>query len=79
MPHDLSVVGFADDDFAADMSPPLTTVRQSGYETGRRAAELVLARSNGTTPPGKVQRLKLPVELVVRQSTAPPRDAAVAD
>jgi LacI family transcriptional regulator len=72
VPHDLSVVGFADDDFASDMAPPLTTVRQSGYDTGRRAAELILARSNGTSPPGKVQRVRLPVELVARQSTCPP-------
>ena len=71
VPQDLSVVGFADDDFAAELSPPLTTVRQSGYDTGRRAAELVLARSNGTSKPGRIQRVRLPVELIVRQSTAP--------
>jgi LacI family transcriptional regulator len=71
VPEDLSVVGFADDDFAREMSPPLTTVRQSGYDTGRRAAELVLARSLGTTPSSKVQRARLPVELVVRKSVVP--------
>jgi LacI family transcriptional regulator len=66
----VSVVGFADDDFAAELAPPLTTVRQSGYDTGRRAAELVLARSNGTSKADKIQRVRLPVELIVRQSTA---------
>jgi LacI family transcriptional regulator len=71
VPQDVSVVGFADDDFAPEMAPPLTTVRQSGYDTGRRAAELVLARSNGTSKAGKTHRVRLPVELIVRQSTAP--------
>ena len=71
IPHDLSVVGFADDDFAAELSPPLTTVRQSGYEAGRRAAEIVLGRCLGTIANGKPQRVHVPVELVVRQSTGP--------
>jgi LacI family transcriptional regulator len=71
IPQDLSVVGFADDDFAAELSPPLTTVRQSGYETGRRAAEIVLGRCMGTITNSKPQRVHVPVELVVRQSTGP--------
>ena len=71
IPQDLSVVGFADDDFANEMSPPLTTVRQSGYETGREAAKLVLGRSLGTILTGKTQRVRVPVELIVRQSTGP--------
>lgn len=70
IPEDLSVVGFADDDFAREMWPPLTTVRQSGYETGKKAAELVLARSLETVRTNKIQRARLPVELIVRHSTA---------
>jgi LacI family transcriptional regulator len=78
VPQDVSVVGFADDDFARDLNPPLTTVRQSGYETGRRAAELVLGRSMGSLAATGVQRPRLPVELVVRRSTAPVSGAGTA-
>ena len=71
IPQDLSVVGYADDDFAAEMSPPLTTVRQPAYEMGRKAAEIVLSRSIGGVPKAPI-RARLPVELVVRESTSPP-------
>ena len=72
IPGDLSVVGFSDDGFASDMSPPLTTVRQSAYDIGRRSAEVILARSLGEYTDGP-HRDELPVNLIVRQSTAPRR------
>jgi LacI family transcriptional regulator len=73
IPKDLSVVGFADDDFAAELIPPLTTVRQPGYEIGRRAADLLIARAGGTYRKGG-RRDVLPVTLEVRESTARPGD-----
>lgn len=68
IPDDLSVVGFSDDGFAPDMQPPLTTFRQPAYEVGRRAAEIVLGRSSGILPGQQIVE-KLPVSLVLRQST----------
>jgi DNA-binding LacI/PurR family transcriptional regulator len=50
------------------MSPPLTTVRQPSYEIGRRAAEIVLARSAGSIAKARITE-ELPVTLVVREST----------
>jgi LacI family transcriptional regulator len=70
IPEDLSVVGFTDDDFASILAPPLTTIRQPGYEMGRKAAELVLARTNTSRPPKKIQRATLPVTFIERASTA---------
>lgn len=76
VPEDLSVVGF-DDLFAAQMFPPLTSVRHSLYDLGYQAAllldELIGARlESGTVEAGPILR-ELPSELVVRQSTAGPR------
>jgi LacI family transcriptional regulator len=71
VPQDVSVVGFADDDFAGELSPPLTTIRQSGYETGRQAAKLLVARSSGASADGP-QRVRVPVELVRRKSADSP-------
>ena len=63
------MVGFADDDFAADMQPPLTTVRQNGYEVGCRAAKTILARSAGDPKLRNPVRSRVPVEFIERAST----------
>lgn len=65
VPGQLSVVGFDGVPEAATSAPPLTTVSQPIREKGRRAAELALR--NG--PP---QQIELPVNLVIRNSTAAP-------
>jgi LacI family transcriptional regulator len=69
IPDRLSVLGIADLDFAATMSPPLTTVRQDGYAIGRRAAQVELERSTGLLL-GSPRRYREPGKLVSRQSTA---------
>ncbi|MFC1805593.1 LacI family DNA-binding transcriptional regulator [Planctomycetota bacterium] len=71
IPDDLSVVGFADLDIAAVMSPPLTTVRQHPYEIGRRAARLLLERIEHPEADRAPRKVRLAPELIVRQSTAP--------
>ncbi len=62
VPRDLSIVGFADLDFAATMNPPLTTMRQKPHEIGRLAAKLIMDRIDGVIaddqmrqPPSKSQ------------------------
>ena len=47
VPGDLAIVGFADLDFAAHTSPPLSTVRIDRPALGRRAAEALLGRIEG--------------------------------
>jgi DNA-binding LacI/PurR family transcriptional regulator len=71
IPEDLSVVGFDDLPVAQWVGPPLTTVRQPLVEMAVAAAELVLAMARGEAP--AQARLELATELVVRESTAPPR------
>jgi LacI family transcriptional regulator len=70
IPHRLSVASVADLDFAALLSPPLTTVRQDGYAIGRRAAQFVLERSAGLLS-GPPQRFRQPGTFVLRKSTGP--------
>ena len=67
VPDDLSVVGIDDHELAGFFD--LTTVAQPVREQGRRGAESVLAQLTGVHP---AQSEVLPVELVVRTSTAPP-------
>ena len=47
IPEDVSVVGFADLDFAEALRPPLTTMRQRPKDIGRRAAQLIIDRLDG--------------------------------
>ena len=68
VPEELSVVGFDDVEVAALVG--LTTVRQPLFESGRHGAELLLQSLGGTPPASHVKTL--PVELVVRSTTAPP-------
>ena len=69
IPDDVSVVGYADLDFAPHLQPPLTTVRQDGFRVGQLAAEKALQLITGPELPPENQ--KVDIELVVRGSTAP--------
>ena len=68
--RDFSVVGFDDIPEAAVSLPPLTTIGTDPRARGRQAAERVLARSRD--PSLKPQRTITTVNLVVRESSAPP-------
>ncbi|GII24631.1 LacI family DNA-binding transcriptional regulator [Planosporangium mesophilum] len=72
IPDDLSVVGFDDLPVARWVGPPLTTVRQPLVEMAGAAVRLVLALARGERP--EQTRLELSTSMVVRQSTAPPRE-----
>jgi hypothetical protein len=74
VPTALSVVGFDDSPAASLATPALTTVAQPHDEKGRLAAEwLVRALERGRTARGRRRRAILPTELVIRESTAPPK------
>ena len=47
VPSRLAVVGFGDNEFAADLEPALTTVRIDGAAIGRQAARFVIDRAEG--------------------------------
>jgi LacI family transcriptional regulator len=63
IPDDISVVGFDNVDLAAIIHPPLTTIHQPKYETGKAAVEMLLNR-----PPGFIEHRVLGVQLIERQS-----------
>jgi len=67
VPADLSVVGYNDIDIVSELAVPLTTVRSPFRQMGEQAVEVLLEMIAGR--PAVSHRL--PVELVVRSSTAP--------
>ncbi|WP_316754950.1 LacI family DNA-binding transcriptional regulator [Streptomyces herbicida] len=71
VPDDISVTGLDDLALATAIDPELTTVRLDAELFGERGMQALLAVLEGREPEGG----DIPVELVVRGSTAPPRDA----
>lgn len=69
VPREVSVTGFDDLEMAAVVTPALTTVHFPTAELGSLAGQHLLARLAGTPVE---RRTELPVELVVRASTAAP-------
>ena len=71
IPAHVSVMGFDGTAESARTVPPLTTVAHDIVGKGRLAAEMVFAN-------GAPRQITMPVELVVRGSTAAPRSVSVA-
>ena len=67
VPQDMMITGFGDFSGAADVVPSLTTVRLPAIEIGVRAAGVLVDGINGVL--GGVDGIKVPGELVVREST----------
>jgi DNA-binding LacI/PurR family transcriptional regulator len=65
VPEEVQVVGFDDIRLAAESHPPLTTVRQSIEEAGRKLVQLLLEKLEGRA----VESVVMPTVLVVRGST----------
>jgi LacI family transcriptional regulator len=76
VPDDISVVGFDDIQSAAYQNPALTTVRQPLREMGRIAAATLLQRIRRAESDGNSRMITVEPELVIRETTCPPRSAA---
>lgn len=70
VPDDVSVTGFNDIPMLELIPPKLTTIRVQQFEAGRTGAEMLLSAIRGSKT-GAIGTV-LPVELVVRESTAKP-------
>lgn len=70
VPKEISIVGFNNIPLAAHFIPPLTTIHQDFTTVGNKAVEALRAAAEGLEIP---RSTKISVELVVRDSTAPPR------
>jgi LacI family transcriptional regulator len=71
-PEDISILGFDDIPQASRVRPALTTVRQPLEQMGRVATQMLLEILKH--PDNKPDRIELPTELIIRDSTAKPKD-----
>jgi len=69
VPAELSIVGYDDIEIMGELPIPITTVRVSSEEVGRRAAQLLVAKLEG-------QSIELEyecdAEIIIRKSSGPP-------
>ena len=72
VPEDLSVIGFDDLEIAEHLG--ISTIKQPLYESGSRGARMLLDLMQAETR--NAEHVEMPVELVVRSSTAPPGSTA---
>jgi DNA-binding LacI/PurR family transcriptional regulator len=69
VPEDISVVGFDDIELSQFTQPPLTTIRLSRDELGRKAFDALYETVEGLQRTG--QEIKVSTTLVLRESTGP--------
>lgn len=69
VPNQLSIIGIDDIPLAAYFEPPLTTFKQDFITMGKEAARLLISSVENPNLPR--QHLRLPAQLILRQSTAP--------
>ena len=69
VPEDVSIIGY--DDIEVSQYLNVTTVRQPLFQSGVEGIQLLLERME--KPAGTLRQRKMPVELIVRNTTAPPK------
>jgi LacI family transcriptional regulator len=70
VPHDVSVIGYDDQEISRHTHPPLTTVLLPNYEMGKSAVEALLALVAGTPTRRVLTKIECP--LVIRETVAAP-------
>ena len=71
IPDHLSLVSFYDAEWTSVTTPPISVIDQPVYDMGTQAAELLIARINGETPPAR--HCVLPTRFIERGSIGAPR------
>lgn len=67
VPEDIMVIGFDNTDISQLSTPCITTIQQPRYQLGFFASELLFEKI--INPLSEVKQMKLPTELIVREST----------
>lgn len=72
IPQDLSIVGFDDEDLAANMDPPLSTMVLPHDEMARWAVAELLEGYSAADQDERLQKVKIECEFIERESIAAP-------
>ena len=69
VPEEIAIVGFSNEPFSEVVTPSISTIKQPGFEIGKKAAELLLNQLNEKNLSSNFKTIVMPTELVVRESS----------
>ncbi len=69
VPDDILIVGFSNEPFSEVVTPSISTIRQPGFEIGKKAAELLIDQIKLKDKTINYQTFVMPTELIVRESS----------
>jgi len=69
IPEDIALMGYDDLEVSEFLLPPLTSVRQSTYEIGRRASQILLEKIESSDNKRAIKKITIKPELIIREST----------
>ncbi|WP_073001737.1 LacI family DNA-binding transcriptional regulator [Mariniphaga anaerophila] len=69
VPDNISIVGFSNEPFSELVTPSISTIRQPGFEMGKKAAELLINHIKQKEQHTSSQTIVMPTELIVRESS----------
>lgn len=69
VPDEIMVVGFSNEPFSEVVTPSISTIRQPGFEMGRKAADLLIRQIRQKGKPSRYQTIVMPTELIIRESS----------
>lgn len=71
IPEDIAIFGFSDWFISSAITPTLSSVKQPGFEMGRKATEILIEeiKNLNNNTPFSFQNVVLPTSLVIRNST----------
>jgi LacI family transcriptional regulator len=73
IPEDIAFVGFNNDPVSTVIEPNLTTVNYNGYQMGEVAAQNLINHLNGASTIDVTKKIVLRSELIIRNSSSPPK------
>lgn len=71
IPGEIALVGYTNTTLADVLNPSLSSIYQPGFEMGQKATEMLLSLILSKRPVYEFEKLVLPTQLFVRQSTSP--------
>jgi len=69
IPEDIAIVGFSNEPFSEVVTPSISTIKQPGFEIGKKAAELIINQIKLKKKPSSFETITMPTELIIRDSS----------
>ena len=69
VPDDIAVMGFSNEPFSEFVTPSISTVKQPGFQMGRKAAQLIINQILNKAPSNQFETITMPTELIIRESS----------